>query len=278
MKKNQNKEYSDSEKAERLLKSYRVHTRSEQEEVLNRLLERIDEKEQKPSRKISWYITAAASAAAVAAILISFWFLTATVTVNAGEGEAHAFRLPDNSRIVLHDGSSITFRKYFWNRRVSLAGEGYFEVERGDGFLVNTRNGSVEVLGTRFLVNEMTNQLTVHCYEGKVKTSFNNNSWILEPGTRFSGDEVSAGKKAVENEKDYPQFARFSGNFQNVSLTEVLHEIEVFFDVDIQLKSKTDKRFSGKIETGSLENVLQIVCEPMQLNYAFEDKYKINVY
>jgi hypothetical protein len=89
------------------LKSYKIDTRSDQEEVLNKLLERIEQKEQKPVRKISWYMTAAASVAATA-ILNSFWLFTATETIQCRGRRIDAFRLPDDSRIVLHDGSTLT--------------------------------------------------------------------------------------------------------------------------------------------------------------------------
>lgn len=278
MKEKENSEQFFSRKAERLLKNYKVDTRSEKEEVFNKLLGKIEEKEQKPTRKISWYLTAAASVAATVAVLITFWLFTATETIQSGKGESYAFRLPDDSRIVLHDGSTLSYRKYFWNRNVSLVGEAYFEVEKGDGFLVKTKQGEVEVLGTRFLVNEINNQFMVQCYEGKVKTNFKDDSWLLEPGTRFSGQGDTAEKETVNNENGYPAFAKFSEKFQNVPLMEVVAEIENFFEVDIQIKANTAKRFSGTIQTGNLENVLQIVCAPLQLDYTFEDKYRIIIY
>ncbi len=278
MKKRENSGHDIPQKAERLLKSYKVDTRSEKDEVFRQLMDKIEEKEQKPARKISWYITAAASVAATAAILIGFWLFTATHTVQTESGEAYAFRLPDDSRIVLHDGSSLSYRRYFWNRNVTLTGEAYFEVEKGAGFRVKTKQGEVQVLGTRFLVNEMQNQFTVQCYEGKVKTSYKEDSWMLEPGTRFLGKGESAQKETVVNENKYPSFAKFSENFKNVALEEVLLELEQFFEVDIDLEENSGKNFTGNISTGSLENALQIVCEPLQLKYAFRDKYRIIIY
>ncbi len=275
------KEHNDqfiSRKAEQLLKGYKLDTRSDQEEVLNKLLDRIEEKEKKPVRKISWYLTAAASVAATIAVLITFWLFTATETIQSAKGESYAFRLPDDSRIVLHDGSTLSYRRYFWNRNVSLVGAAYFEVEKGQGFHVQTKQGEVEVLGTRFLVDENNNQFTVQCYEGMVKTSYKKDSWLLEPGTRFSGQGDTAEKETVINENGYPAFAKFSGKFQDVPLMEVVNEIEHFFGVDIQLEANAAKRFSGTIQTGSLENVLQIVCSPLQLDYAFKDKYRIIIY
>ncbi len=277
MKDKKHKEQAISPEAEQLLRSYKINTRYKKEEVLARLLEEIEQKEEKPVRKISPYLRAA-SIAATAAVLIAIWLFTATETVHSSGGDTLAFRLPDASRVVLHNGSALTYRKHFRNRNVSLTGEAYFEVEKGSGFVVKTNRGEVEVLGTRFLVNEAGSRFTVQCYEGKVKTRFNDNAWVLEAGTRLTGKGKDAEKETVVNEKGYPAFAKFNKKFQNVALHEVMREIEQFFDVTVQLKVPAEKRFSGSILTGSLENALQIVCEPLQIDYAFKDKYRITIY
>jgi hypothetical protein len=69
-------------------------------------------------------------------------------------------------------------------------------------------------------VNEINNQLTVHCYEGKVKTSYKKEFMdCLSRVLAFQEMRFRNCKKAVENEKGLPPFARFSGNFQDVPLT-----------------------------------------------------------
>jgi transmembrane sensor len=267
--------------AEKLLRNYRVETSSSKEEVLKELLRKIDEKEQiskAPQRRITWYLAGAASVAATIAILVAFWFFTASETISAGQGEIFAFRLPDDSRVILHDESSLSYRKHLWNRDVKLTGEAYFEVEKGAGFRVKTRAGKVEVLGTRFRVQEEAEGLMVQCFEGKVKTSFADDSWILEPGTQFTGRPETAQKEIFTTENGYPGFARFQRNFSNTPLREVVREIENFFEVDIRVNIPAGKNFSGSVQTGNLENVLRIVCEPLQLNYHFEDKYSIVIF
>ncbi|MBW6535655.1 MAG: FecR family protein [Mariniphaga sp.] len=281
MKDNKKYNQSISQKADQLIRNYQIVVNSGKEEVLGTLLKKIEEKERTtliPVRKISWYRIGAASVAAVIAIIVTFWFLTASQTTEVNQGNTYAFRLPDESRVILHNGSSITYSKYFWNRAVKLTGSAYFEVEKGTGFRVKTSNGSVEVLGTRFLVEGMEKDLVVRCYEGSVKTSYEKESWILEPGTQFSGKQGLAQKKNFETVTGFPAFAEFSKSFSNTPVSLVFQEIETFFGVDIKWKTPLDKNFSGSFKTGTLENVLQIVCEPLQLNYIFEDKYRIEIY
>ena len=268
-------------KADQLIRNYQISFSSGKKEVLDTLLEKIAEKERtgnKPERRINWFRATAVSVAASAAILVAFWFFTASVNISATQGKTFTSRLPDASRVVLHDGSSLKFRKHLWNRKVTLSGEAYFEVEKGEGFTVRSQQGKVEVLGTRFLVSGRNNLFNVQCFQGKVKTSFQKNSWILEPGTQFTGEQKVFKKEEFTNDKGYPSFARFQKKFTNVPLQEVKNEIESFFGVEIKLAVPAGKMFSGTVHSGNLENVLQIVCEPLQLNYRIEDEYRITIF
>ena len=79
--------------------------------------------------------------------------------------------LPDQSNIILNDGSRISYQEGKWteDRTVRLEGEAFFSVQKGSTFKVVTPNGTVEVLGTQFNVRAWGEKLYVECYEGKVK-------------------------------------------------------------------------------------------------------------
>ncbi|MGM0621717.1 MAG: FecR family protein, partial [Bacteroidota bacterium] len=197
-----------SEKANQLIGHYQIKANSGKEEVLDTILNKIEAEnkfKEKPIRKINWFAATAISAAATVALLVVFYFFTATQTISAPEGETFSYRLPDESRVVLHDGSTIEIGKYYRKRHVALTGKAYFEIVKGEGFTVETANGDIEVLGTRFLVADFDKQLKVQCFQGKVKTKYNNNSWILEPGTQFSGSTNSAAKEKLEGTTEYPE-------------------------------------------------------------------------
>lgn len=269
------------EEGEQIIRHYQPFFTSNKEEVLGTLLKRIDQNEKYAGKIIpafQWIRVAGISVAATVAVLVSFWFFTASETLSTGSEETSVFRLPDDSRIVLHHESSVTFNKYIQKRTVKLTGEAYFEVEKGNGFRVKTSQGDVEVLGTRFLVCEKNHQLNVQCFQGTVKTNFEKNSWILEPGTQFIGKNDDPQKIKFEKEASYPEFATFSRNFSNVPLDKVIREIEEFFDVEINLAASPGKKFSGTIHSGNLENILQIVCKPLQLNFRPEGQNSFTIY
>ena len=95
---------------------------------------------------------------AVAAVLIigvigaRMWFAPVTLTVPYGE--TASIQLSDGSMVELNSGSTIKYARSFGDeRRVSLQGEAFFDVEKETRpFIVETFNGSVRVLGTTFNV------------------------------------------------------------------------------------------------------------------------------
>ncbi len=270
-----------SKLADQLVRYYRVPFRSAKEDALNTILEKIENNEKsagKKQRKISWIKVAGISAAATIAILITFWFFTASVTYTGSEDGIATYRLPDNSRIILYKNSKLSYKKMNWNRKVNLQGQAYFEVQKGDGFQVKTKLGQVEVLGTRFLVSETGEQLKVQCFQGKVKTSYRKNSWVLEPGTQFVGEPENTQKEEFEKSIQFPDFAKFNQSFSNAGLADVVSEIETFFNVEIEIKSGKEKNFTGTIQTGNLENTLEIVCESLQLKYSFNGVNQIIIF
>ena len=73
-------------------------------------------------------------------------------------GETKTITLLDDSQVILNSKSTIVFNENDWKkgRQLTLDGEAYFKVEKGNTFTVNTNNGSVTVLGTQFNVNSTT--------------------------------------------------------------------------------------------------------------------------
>lgn len=267
-----------SRDAEKIIRNYRLFVQSNKEEVLDTLLKKIEEKEKQEKQiksGVQWLRVAGVSVAASIALLIAFWFFTAGTTISTDSSETVVYRLPDDSRVILHDGSAVSFPKYFWTRKVRLTGEAYFEVVKGNRFRVVTSRGDVEVLGTRFLVEDKNDRLHVQCFQGSVRTHFDKQKWLLEPGMQFTGQNHAAEKTALEDRPEYPDFAKFKRSFSNVPLTTVVKEIEDFFGVKIRLEGIKGKSFSGTIQSGNLDHVLQIVSQSLMLNYRFEDRLSV---
>ncbi len=177
-------------------------------------------------------------AAASVALLLGFFFWpkssgTIVELVATNEEKVDA-TLPDGSRFTLEKDSRLTYDKNDWNnnREVKLAGEAFFEVEKGAKFKINTANGIVQVLGTSFDVSSRHQVLEVKCKTGKVavlKTS-GEQITVLHPGHSV---HIEQGKETM-----------FS--FKKVSLADVIKEVE--------------RQFSVKIDIGNINVTEKVTC------------------
>ena len=106
------------------------------------------------------------------AVGLALWIQPVTHT--APVGERLTVNLPDGSSVVLNSGSSVHYARAFDDkRRVTLEGEGYFDVVHDTRpFLVETFNAQVTVLGTRFNVrawpSDMIRETVVVLESGQV--------------------------------------------------------------------------------------------------------------
>ena len=145
-------------------------------------------------------------ALAAAAVVLAAVLWPRTTTVGAG-GAVLAVALPDGSAVTLAPGSEIAYRRGLSGdeRRVTLEGEGYFDVATdGRPFVVETFNAEVDVLGTEFDVlawpGAASAETAVALVEGSVRLrparasdTARAGGVVLEPGevARVAGGAVT---------------------------------------------------------------------------------------
>ncbi|WP_372775146.1 FecR family protein [Mangrovibacterium sp.] len=261
-------------------RAYRVPARKDKPAAFDEVLAKIeDAKVQQILTKApvikSGYRAAISIAAVLAIVFLAQFFLFSQITFETHE-KSISFRLPDKSRVVLGTNSTLNYPKYRWNKKLNLQGEAYFEVIKGQSFVVETGKGTVRVLGTRFTVAEIENLMKVGCYEGKVVFNKNNTEVIIPAGTSSFFEQGNL----VKNEKlevDYPNLAFFRGSYSDDDLQTVLSSLEDFFQVSIHLETRNPQTFSGQLETGSLKVALNIISESLKLDYKFETGENITI-
>lgn len=206
-------------------------------------------------------------------VLLSFIFLfTEEPTfIQAGMAENGGHTLPDGSKIILNDGSNIEYKNAEWanSRVLKLTGEAFFEVETGNKFLVNTSNGQVEVLGTKFNVRSWGDKLYVECYEGSVKVVQTESEVVLKANETVNFvNGKSNGLNTIEHKE--PLWQSGTLRFHQEKLSEVFSEMERQYNVKIEF-TLNDALFSGYFEEGNLNKALSQVCDPMGLEFNFID-------
>lgn len=215
-------------------------------------------------------------AAAIAVVLTSSYFLffNSTTTFETAIAQTESFQLPDESEVTLNASSKITFDKNNWkkDRSLTLEGEAYFQVEKGQKFSVNTQNGIVQVLGTHFNVKQRDNYYEVKCYEGLVSVTYENKVVKLPPGKTFR-----VVNNTIEAVEDFvvqgPSWLQKESTFDRIPLAQVIAELERQYNIKIVTEDiDTTKLFTGTFSNDNQQVALEAVTIPLQLSYRIEGK------
>lgn len=219
-------------------------------------------------RRLDWrQITAIAACFLVLVTVGINYFNDGSETVMAHNGSIEKTNLIDGTSIVINDGSSVTYDMDNWyqSRMVALKGEGFFEVEKGAPFVVNTDQGSIEVLGTKFNVRSWGDNLYVECYEGSVQVTSNNQETILKP---YESVNVVKGSMNAKQEIAHGQALWIGGTsrFYEEDITNVFEELERQYNITVKAPI-LDRSFSGNFRHDDLSKAVQSICKPLGLKY-----------
>jgi ferric-dicitrate binding protein FerR (iron transport regulator) len=220
--------------------------------------------------------------AAVFAILFTGFHLfnTMDTSVKTTIAEKRTIELPDHSEVVLNARSEMTFNKKNWdkNRTISLNGEAFFSVARGNKFDVITKQGTVSVLGTQFNVFARDDKFYINCYEGLVSVSLNGSKIELQAGKELkieNGLIIYHDSSNTEN----PSWLLNESYFENTTLALVLQEIERQYPIKITTDNiNVEKRFTGAFTHNDLDLALKSVCEPLNLAYSISGNDDVTLY
>jgi len=214
-----------------------------------------------------WRWVAAASVFFIAVSMGVFY--SAQVNIST-QSQKLAFTLPDGSNVDLNKNSTASYNTLLWyfNRSVSLSGEGFFTVKKGKKFSVNTKNETVTVLGTSFNVLARNNNFKVACFTGKVVVTNGVNKAIITRGEVVTQSiDQNLIKKSATNIMAAPAWVTEEYSYTNKQLATVLADISDYFEIKITASAKINKLiFTGAWNKSmTLDDVLQIVCLPFEL-------------
>ena len=184
----------------------------------------------------------------------------------AENGIIRSVTLEDGSTVTLNANSSIKVLRDFMgqeNREVWIRGEAFFEVTKNsdlEKFIVHTNNFDVEVLGTKFNINNRRCKSEVTLAEGKVKlVAKDQQPLIMSPGEQvtLSNDQQHFQKAVVKAEK-YEAWRKNLLVFENTPLSEVADIIEDYYDVKMVIADSAlaRRQFTGTLPNNDLEVIL----------------------
>jgi len=211
-----------------------------------------------------------------------------TISITTLPGQHQLVSLPDGSTIQMNAMSSISYHPYWWrfSRHVQLAGEAFFEVEKGSRFMVSSDQASTTVLGTSFNVYSREKTYRVSCLTGKVQVRSGDSEAILtaneKAGLKEDGTFEVQKNIIFENEAAW---INNEFNFRNKPLQEILEEVERQYDVIIHDKNilnneMADAKMSGRLIRTELSSnqILEMIAAIYHLKFEQlkENEYRLS--
>ncbi len=183
-----------------------------------------------------------------------------------------SINLPDGSTVTMNSNSTITYYPLWWqfSRNVSLSGEAFFNVKKGNSFNVVSSLGKTFVLGTSFNIFSREDKYRVACVTGKVKViSITNKQVILSPN--YHAEIIKDGNIKVTKNNNAGFATKWMKNmfdFTSIPFHEVISEIEHFYNVTITINKELDYYYTGFFSKQKpVEEVLHLLCKPFGLTF-----------
>lgn len=204
------------------------------------------------------------------------------MVVNVEKGERVSITLPDGTKVKLNSESVLSYKQNFGkkDRRVTLSGEGYFEVRKDlqKKFVVNTEYMDIEVTGTSFNVYAYSDQdiMEMALVEGSVTVSS-----VRPP---FKKLDVAPNEKVVYNKKTGMMEKTTTSNgletawiskelvFRSETMDVVLKRIGRKYGVSIAVSdsSLVEETYTGVFDDEEIEEVMDI----LKFHYGFDYRIK----
>lgn len=206
--------------------------------------------------------------------------------VSTQYGQRTNIKLPDGTTITLNANSTLRYPAA-WDdkteRRCQLRGEAYFEVSHRQqqpqrDFIVETSDGSVKVVGTRFVVHERNRSTRVVVEDGRVAVAVADSisantapsaEVLLTPG------QLLQFKKGSRNPA--PQIANIGLHttwrfdfikLEDTPFEQVILRLEETYGVHVEVAdgSLLRRTLSGAIDNRNLEVTIDALAKALRLN------------
>lgn len=204
-------------------------------------------------------------------------------TITTPRGGQYQLVLSDGTHVFLNSSSTLQFSVRFATkeRKVTLVGEGYFEVAKDPKrpFIVNTKEQQLKVLGTHFNVSAYPNEITKSTLaEGSVELiSSSLNKQLLKPNQQAS---LLSGSFQVKDVKAADEIAWKDGLFifKRTPLDAALNKLSLWYNVEVDYSSIPDLTLDAVLSrTNTLTEQLEAISfsTGVKINLSEDGKLKV---
>ncbi|WP_276374334.1 FecR domain-containing protein [Chryseolinea sp. H1M3-3] len=255
-------------------------------------VDRSGQRQQRPARKLfskTPYLRYTGIAASIL-IFMSFavYFFSDQIfydTYVTAYGMTKNILLEDGSEVTLNANSTLKVPKSLGTtqfREVWLEGEGFFSIAKKPNhvrFLVHANNVDVEVLGTKFNVNNRRGNTEVVLSEGSVRLTSDLHAkddavLYMKPGDMVSiSQKDTIFKRKVVAPERYSAWQSNKLVFEDTPLYEVAQKIEDYYGVQIVIQDKAiaDRQLTGTLPNNDLGIVLKSLSASHNLDIHREE-------
>jgi ferric-dicitrate binding protein FerR (iron transport regulator) len=171
--------------------------------------------------------------------------------------------LPDGSNIILEPHSTIKLAKDFGksDRKITFTGKATFDIakDKTRPFRINAKDFTVQVLGTKFFLDQTSGKEKVELFEGKVKVDHQGKITYLLPNESWN-------KNVKEKAQTYlVADVKRNFSFEDENFENIINELEVVYNVKINYPQEYAKKKIKGSFSGDMNEVLSAICYPFNL-------------
>lgn len=212
------------------------------------------------------------------------------MSLTTPKGGTYQITLPDGTAVWLNAASTLKYPSHFTDdeRVVELEGEAYFDVSERekattDGrvlrvpFKVISNGQQVEVLGTQFNISAYPDEPVVRTtlVEGSVQVALVTDH--QPPTTLTPGQQaITRGAQLEVRDVDVALFTAWKAGdfrFHGTPLVEVLHQLERWYDVEVDYSRIPNEKIHGAIRRDKpLSSILETIEKTSGLTFRLNER------
>jgi len=204
-------------------------------------------------------------------------------TITTPRGGQYQVTLPDGSRVFLNAASSLIYPTVFAGneRKVTLAGEAYFEVAHNSHqpFRVSSNGQTVEVLGTHFNINAYSDERLIKTtlLEGSVRVSRGQKTVVLKPGQQAQiSDRDTDSDISIISDADIEEAVAWKNGLFILDdhIQPVMRLISRWYDVDVIYDGAApDDIFGGEVPRfQNISEVLKVLQLTKKVHFKIDGR------
>lgn len=258
-------------------------------EVLQKLAQTAAQQPEKANFYFGWQGLSAC--AAILIVCLCIWLLPSAqqeiLHFQTAKGQQLHIDLNDGSKVLLNTNSALDVAYTSSQRTVSLLqGEAFFNVAKDTKrpFDVETHQGTVRVVGTRFAVQHTEADTVITVLEGKVALGDKSDSSTFEQAvllspnqqTTFAETKLGLKPKAVDAEKNL-SWRKQHLVFRGQPLRDVVEELNRYSNTVIVLgdASLANKNVTAVIQLGEKGVTAETLGSALQLNVTKDNSGRV---